>query len=269
MTKPVVIILAAVFVIGASQFVSRPLSAPDPTPTVTQAATVSPPESEVRTISASIERPVRQEERTDASPASRPESSRLLGRWERHVNGEPISWLNQSIELKADGTYEYVWRDREDTLQRSYGTYRVSADERSISFENDPSSKTALALDTAEIVEGSMIRFTPFHAFCNRSHPHGEGLEQPQYKPPVVTDLPAAERRLISELRHASYQEPAGGFVVDLGENDSLLVTINELASKARPIEARVADYLKSHGIVDIAARRENGRLVYFYESPD
>lgn len=199
----------------------------------------------------------------------------LIGRWNRHVNAEPIEGFNQYIELKSGNRYSFGTVVDGKLEESSFGTWKRSG--QKFSFKSDAKSRQAMLLEEAELVDGTMLRFSPVHGFCKRSHPHDPVPERAQSSAearqidslPRVVPKTASERDLIAQLRRQSYTSPGGTFVVDAAEEGFIIVTINQTSSKAKPIEAKVAAFLKQYGITDIAARRKSNQLIFLYECPD
>ncbi len=208
-----------------------------------------------------------------ASTASTPDP--LIGRWSRHVNAEPIEGFNQYIELKSGNRYSFGTVIDGKQVESSFGTWKQNG--RKFVFVADAKSRQAMLQDEAELVDGTMLRFSPLHGFCKRSHPH-EPVREPavatetRHQPVVssrVVPTTRTERDLVAQLRQKSYTSPDGTFVVDADQDGRIIVTINQTSPKAKSIETKVATYLKQNGITDIATRRENNRLWYLYECPD
>lgn len=198
----------------------------------------------------------------------------LVGRWDRHVNAEPIEGYRQYLELKAGGRYSFGTVINGRNVEESFGTWKRNG--QKVVFKADAHSRQEMLIDTAELVDGSMLRFSPLHGFCKRSHPHDPIRESvsvrtttPVKQVPKIVPATRTERDLLAQLRRKSYESPDGTFVVDADPENRLIVTINQESSKAKSIEAKVAAYLKQFGITDIAARRESNRLWYFYECQD
>ncbi len=110
----------------------------------------------------------------------------LVGRWNRHVNTEPIEGFSQYIELKNGNRYSFgtVVRDRhgKDRLEEEgFGSWKRNG--QTFRFTADPKSRQAMLLEEAELVDGTMLRFSPLHAFCKRAHPHDQVREEARPAP--------------------------------------------------------------------------------------
>jgi hypothetical protein len=196
----------------------------------------------------------------------------LIGRWNRHVNTEPIDGYRQYLELKSGQRYSFGTVINGRLEEQSFGTWTRSG--QTFRFKADAKSKSAMLIEEAELVDGSMLRFSALHGFCKRSHPHEPVREEASIQAaanpaPKIVPATGTERELLAQLRRTSYTSPDGTFVIDADPDNRLIVTINQESSKAKPIEAKVAQYLKRYGITDISARRESNRLWYLYECQD